>query len=230
MYKRQELDLDEPRKVAEAVREMGLQHVVITSVARDDLQLEGADLFAQTIEAIRELSPLTAIEVLIPDFNGHEELLDIVMHARPKILNHNIETVERLSDRVRARAKYRRSLELLQRARLKADAISQEIRARLPKASSIQTKSGIMVGLGESVDEIKQTLRDLREVGVDIITIGQYLQPSRQHLQIEKYYTPDEFAELKKYGLSLGFAHVESGPLVRSSYHAHEQSLQSEKV
>jgi lipoic acid synthetase len=209
-----ELDLEEPANVAQATVDMGLKHVVVTSVARDDLQDEGASIFAQTIRAIREKSPLTGIEVLIPDFNGRRELLEIVLEARPDILNHNMETVERLSDSVRAKAKYRRSLELLARAK--------EI------VPGQKTKSGIMVGLGETQSEIVQTLRDLRDAGCDIITIGQYLQPSVKHLNVVRYYTPDEFAELKAIGKGLGFSHVESGPLVRSSYHAHEQVLQAQ--
>jgi lipoic acid synthetase len=193
---------------------MGLRHVVVTSVARDDLQDEGASLFSQTIRAIREKNPMTGIEVLIPDFNGRRELLEMVLGAKPDILNHNLETVERLSDSVRAKAKYRRSLELLGRAK--------EI---IPGQ---KTKSGIMVGLGETKAEIVQTMHDLRSVECDIMTIGQYLQPTQKHLNVLQYYTPEQFTELKEIGKSLGFRHVESGPLVRSSYHAHEQVKQSE--
>ncbi|WP_334075337.1 MULTISPECIES: lipoyl synthase [Paenibacillus] len=204
-----ELDLEEPGRVAEAAEKMNLRHCVVTSVARDDLNDGGAMIFAQTISAIRERLPLCSVEVLIPDFLGNEEALRTVMEAKPDILNHNIETVERLSDRVRAKAKYRRSLELLRRAKsMKPD---------------IPTKSSIMLGVGENWDEILQAMDDLRAVDCDILTIGQYLQPSPQHLHVEKYYTPEQFAELKEEGLKRGFSHVESGPLVRSSYHAHEQ-------
>ncbi|MNZ73294.1 Lipoyl synthase [compost metagenome] len=204
-----ELDLEEPKRVAEAAENMNLRHCVVTSVARDDLNDGGAFIFAETIKAIRARLPLCSVEVLIPDFLGNEESLRIVMEANPDILNHNIETVERMSDRVRAKAKYRRSLELLKRAKaMKPD---------------IPTKSSIMLGVGEEWDEILQAMDDLREVDCDILTIGQYLQPSPQHLNVEKYYTPEQFAELKKEGVKRGFSHVESGPLVRSSYHAHEQ-------
>lgn len=204
-----ELDLEEPKRVAEAAENMNLQHCVVTSVARDDLNDGGAQIFAETIKAIRARLPLCSVEVLIPDFLGNEQSLRTVMEAKPDILNHNIETVERLSDRVRAKAKYRRSLELLQRAKaMKPD---------------IPTKSSIMLGVGEEWHEILQAMDDLRAVDCDILTIGQYLQPSPQHLHVEKYYTPEQFAELKKEGLKRGFSHVESGPLVRSSYHAHEQ-------
>lgn len=204
-----ELDWAEPKRVAEAVEQMGLLHAVVTSVARDDLRDGGASIFAATIKAIRQRNPLTSVEVLIPDFQGKAEALQIVMDARPDILNHNIETVERLSDSVRSKAKYRRTLELLSRAK--------EMQPEIP------TKSSIMIGLGETWDEILQTMDDLRAHDVDILTIGQYLQPTRKHLKVEKYYTPDEFAELKTEGMKRGFRHVESGPLVRSSYRAHEQ-------
>ncbi|WP_110931439.1 lipoyl synthase [Paenibacillus bouchesdurhonensis] len=204
-----ELDLQEPERVAEAAEKMGLRHCVVTSVARDDLKDGGATIFAETVRAIRARMPLCSVEVLIPDFLGNEESLRIVMDAKPDILNHNIETVERLSDRVRAKAKYRRSLELLQRAkRMQPD---------------IPTKSSIMLGVGEEWAEILQAMDDLRAVDCDILTIGQYLQPSPQHLTVEKYYRPEQFAELKEEGMKRGFSHVESGPLVRSSYHAHEQ-------
>lgn len=204
-----ELDLEEPKRVAEAAENMNLRHCVVTSVARDDLNDGGASIFAETIKAVRARLPLCSVEVLIPDFLGNEQSLRIVMDANPDILNHNIETVERMSDRVRAKAKYRRSLELLKRAKaMKPD---------------IPTKSSIMLGVGEEWDEILQAMDDLREVDCDILTIGQYLQPSPQHLHVEKYYTPEQFAELKVEGMKRGFSHVESGPLVRSSYHAHEQ-------
>nr|MBO2470624.1 lipoyl synthase [Bacillota bacterium] len=204
-----ELDLAEPERVAEAVEQMGLRHAVVTSVARDDLKDGGASIFAETIRAIRRRNPFTTVEVLIPDFQGNWDALKVVMDARPDILNHNIETVRRLTPRVRAKATYERSLELLRRAK--------ELQPDIP------TKSGIMLGVGETWEEILETMDDLRAAGVDILTIGQYLQPTKQHLKIERYYHPDEFARLKEEGLKRGFKHVESGPLVRSSYHAHEQ-------
>ncbi|AWB45913.1 lipoyl synthase [Paenibacillus sp. CAA11] len=204
-----ELDLQEPERVAEAAENMNLNHCVITSVARDDLKDGGAAIFAESVKAVRRRLPLCSVEVLIPDFLGDEASLKIVMDAKPDILNHNIETVERLSDRVRAKAKYRRSLELLERAK--------------KMQPDIPTKSSIMLGVGEEWDEILQAMDDLRAVDCDIITIGQYLQPSPKHLNVEKYYRPEEFADLKEEGLKRGFSHVESGPMVRSSYHAHEQ-------
>ncbi|MGG1877795.1 lipoyl synthase [Paenibacillus cisolokensis] len=204
-----ELDLQEPERVAEAAEQMNLQHCVVTSVARDDLKDGGASIFAATVKAIRKRLPLCSVEVLIPDFMGSEDALKIVMDAKPDILNHNIETVERLSDRVRAKAKYSRSLQLLANAK--------------KMQPDIPTKSSIMLGVGEQWDEILQAMDDLRAVDCDIMTIGQYLQPSPKHLNVEKYYTPEEFAQLKEEGMKRGFSHVESGPLVRSSYHAHEQ-------
>ncbi len=204
-----ELDLQEPERVAEAAEQMNLQHCVITSVARDDLKDGGATIFAETVKAVRRRLPLCSVEVLIPDFLGDRDSLQIVMDAKPDILNHNIETVERLSDKVRAKAKYKRSLELLARAK--------EMQPNIP------TKSSIMLGVGEEYHEILQTMDDLRAVDCDIMTIGQYLQPSEKHLFVEKYYPPEEFASLKQEGLKRGFSHVESGPMVRSSYHAHEQ-------
>lgn len=208
-----ELDDGEPERVAEAVARMGLRHAVVTSVARDDLPDGGARIFAETIGAIHRRLPTCSVEVLIPDFQGSAEALAIVMDARPEILNHNVETVQRLQRRVRARAFYERSLEVLRRAKeLNPDGL---------------TKSGMMLGVGETRAEISQTLRDLRAVRCDIVTIGQYLRPSPFHLPIDRYVTPEEFAELKEEGLALGFRHVESGPLVRSSYHAHEQVQQA---
>lgn len=204
-----ELDLQEPERVAEAAEQMGLKHVVVTSVARDDLADGGASIFAATVLAIRKRMPLCSVEVLIPDFLGKESSLRTVLEAKPDILNHNVETVERMSDKVRSKAKYRRSLELLAR--------SKQI------APGIPTKSSIMLGVGEEWAEIIQTMDDLREINCDIMTIGQYLQPTTKHLKVEKFYTPDQFAELKAEGMKRGFNHVESGPLVRSSYHAHEQ-------
>lgn len=205
-----ELDLQEPERVAEAAEQMGLQHCVVTSVARDDLADGGASIFAATIRAIRKRMPFCRVEVLIPDFQGNWDALQIVMDANPDILNHNIETVERLSDRVRAKAKYERSLELLKCAK--------EMKPRIP------TKSSIMLGVGEEWDEILQAMDDLRAVDCNILTLGQYLQPTPKHLAVERYVHPDEFAKLKEEGLKRGFRHVESGPLVRSSYHAHEQT------
>lgn len=204
-----ELDLQEPERVAEAAENMGLRHCVITSVARDDLSDGGASIFAESIKAVRKRLPLCSVEVLIPDFMGNWDALKTVMDAKPDILNHNIETVERMSNRVRAKAKYDRSLELLLRAK--------EMQPNIP------TKSSIMLGVGEEWDEILQAMDDLRAVDCNIMTIGQYLQPSPQHLNVVKYYHPDEFAALKEEGMKRGFSHVESGPLVRSSYHAHEQ-------
>jgi lipoic acid synthetase len=204
-----ELDWAEPERVAEASEQMGLRHCVVTSVARDDLADGGSAIFAATIQAIRKRLPLCDVEVLIPDFLGRAESLYTVLDAKPNVLNHNVETVERLSDRVRSKAKYQRSIELLQRAK--------------QYAPQIPTKSSIMVGVGETFAEILTTMDDLRAVDCNILTIGQYLQPTPQHLYVEKYYTPEQFAQLKQEGLARGFAHVESGPLVRSSYHAHEQ-------
>ncbi|MZQ84528.1 lipoyl synthase [Paenibacillus sp. 5J-6] len=211
-----ELDLQEPERVADAALQMGLRHCVVTSVARDDLQDGGAMIFAETIKAIRRKLPLCTVEVLIPDFLGREESLATVLEAKPDILNHNMETVERMSDRVRSKAKYRRSLELLQRSK------------RI--APSIPTKSSVMIGVGEEWDELLQTMDDLRAVDCDIMTIGQYLQPSTTHLAVSKYYTPEQFALLKEEGMKRGFKHVESGPLVRSSYHAHEQVKSASNV
>ncbi|TMV46448.1 lipoyl synthase [Paenibacillus mesophilus] len=204
-----ELDLQEPERVAEAAEQMGLRHCVVTSVARDDLADGGASIFAETIHAIRRRLPFCSVEVLIPDFMGNEDSLRIVMDAKPDILNHNMETVERMSDRVRSKAKYDRSLELLARSKR--------------MSPTIPTKSSIMVGVGETWDEILRTMDDLRAVDCDIMTIGQYLQPTKQHLRVVEYYTPEQFARLKEEGMKRGFRHVESGPLVRSSYHAHEQ-------
>ncbi|WP_042164421.1 lipoyl synthase [Paenibacillus gorillae] len=211
-----ELDLQEPERVAEAAEQMGLRHCVITSVARDDLADGGAQIFAGSIKAIRERMPFCRVEVLIPDFLGNADALKIVMDAKPDILNHNIETVERLSDRVRARAKYSRSLELLKRAK--------EMNPKIP------TKSSIMLGVGETYEEVLQAMDDLRAVDCNILTLGQYLQPTPNHLAIERYVHPDEFAKLKEEGLKRGFRHVESGPLVRSSYHAHEQTDSAEQA
>ena len=203
------LDADEPVRLAEAVAQMGLRHVVITSVDRDDLPNGGAEIFAACIAEIRRRLPETSIEVLIPDFKGNPAALRIVVAAKPNILNHNLETIERLYRIARPGGRYPRALELLRRAK--------ELDAGL------LTKSGIICGLGEDWDELLGAMRDVRAQGVDILTLGQYLRPSDQHLPIARWYTPDEFAELKRFGLALGYRHVESGPLVRSSYHAWEQ-------
>ena len=204
------IDLDEPRRVAEAVATLGLKHAVVTSVNRDDDNVGGAKIFAETIRQIREQVPGCRVEVLIPDFQGLEEPLRIVLQAKPDVLNHNTETVPRLYRAVRSGARYERTLELLRCAK------------ELNPAGI--TKSGVMVGLGEETSELLQVFRDLAQVHCDILTIGQYLRPSRDHLPMARLYTPREFAELKVEALKMGFRHVESGPLVRSSYHAHEQA------
>jgi lipoic acid synthetase len=204
------LDAGEPRRVAEAVAALGLKHAVVTSVNRDELPDGGAAHFAATIREIRTLVPGVTIEVLIPDFLGSEPALATVLAARPDVLNHNVETVERLYRRVRPDAVYARSLELLARAAAFRD----------QEAQSMRTKSGLMVGLGETLDELRCTLRDLKACGTDVLTIGQYLQPHARRLPVERYYTPEEFGELGRFGEDLGFLFVESGPLVRSSYHA----------
>lgn len=211
-----DIDADEPRRVGEAVARMGLRHAVVTSVDRDDLPDGGAAIFAATIDAIREHAPGTTVEVLTPDFQGDHDALATVMRARPEIFNHNVETVGRLYRRVRPKADLTRSLELLRAAK------------RLEPRS--RTKSGFMVGLGEEMAEAKELLVAMREHDIEIITIGQYLRPSLKHHPLIRYWHPDEFAELKQFGLGLGFAHVESGPLVRSSYHAHEQAVAAEAV
>jgi len=203
-----EVDWAEPARVADAVRIMGLQHAVITSVARDDLPDGGAEIWAQTIRAIRNVNPETHIEVLIPDFKGREESLNTVLEAEPDILNHNMETVRRLQKPVRVQAQYERSLEVLTRA----------------KAKGFVTKTGLMLGIGEREEEIEETLVDLAGEKVDILTLGQYLRPTPKHLPIERWVTPGEFARWKEKALALGFGVCESGPLVRSSYHAEEQS------
>jgi lipoyl synthase len=204
-----ELDLQEPERVADSVFQMNLKHAVITAVARDDLRDGGAAVFAETVRAIRRKNPFTSIEVLPSDMGGVEENLRMLMDARPDILNHNIETVRRMTPKVRARATYDRSLEFLRRAK--------EMQPDIP------TKSSLMIGVGETWEEILETMDDLRANNVDIMTIGQYLQPTRKHLKVAKYYTPDEFNQLKEIALSKGFSHCESGPMVRSSYHADEQ-------
>lgn len=207
-------DWDEPRRVAEATREMGLKHVVITMVARDDLPDGGAAIVAETIRQIRELNPSTSIEVLISDLNGREADIRTVVEAQPEILNHNVETVPRLQRPVRRRARWDRSVSVLTIGR----AVAREI-----GFDSMVTKTGMMLGLGESWDEVIEAMGLLREADIDVLTIGQYLRPSRQHLPLIKYYTPAEFMALRRIGLEMGFRHVQSGPLVRSSYHAAEQ-------
>ncbi len=204
------VDRQEPRRVARAVGHLGLDHVVITSVDRDDLDDGGASLFAASVRAVRAERPTCGIEVLIPDFGGDAEALGTVLDARPDILNHNIETVERLYRTARPGGRYRRALELFDRAR--------------QHPTNLPTKSGLMVGLGEELSEVLTTLADLRRVGCGIVTIGQYLRPSVAHLPVARYYTPAEFSELAQTARDLGFGHVESGPLVRSSYHADEQT------
>ncbi len=203
------LDLEEPNRVAQAVSDMGLSFAVVTAVARDDLTDGGADAFRATIDAIHELDSGCGVEVLIPDCKGDEASLSTIFAARPEVLNHNIETPLRLQRAVRPQASYARSLSVLARA----------------KAAGLVAKSGIMVGIGESIDEVKTSLFDLKSVGVDIVTIGQYLRPTEDHLPIARYYTPEEFDELRNYGYALGFAHVEASPMARSSYHAKAGAL-----
>lgn len=203
------VDTGEPERLADAVAQMRLKHVVITSVDRDDLPNGGAEVFASCITEIRRRLPQPSVEVLIPDFKGNPEALRIIVEARPDILNHNLETIARLYRIARPGGRYPRALELLEHAK--------------DMNPELLTKSGLICGLGEEWDELLAAMRDLRAARVDILTVGQYLRPSDQHLPIARWYTPDEFAELKRYGMSLGFRHVESGPLVRSSYHAWEQ-------
>jgi lipoic acid synthetase len=204
------IDWDEPRRVAEAVATLGLKHAVVTSVNRDDDNVGGAKIFAETIREIRELVPDCRVEVLIPDFQGLEEPLRIVLEAKPNVLNHNTESVPRLYRVVRSGARYQRTLDLLSNAK-KWD-------------PEMVTKSGVMVGLGETTAELIDVFRDLGSRGVDILTVGQYLRPSKDHLPMARFYSPTEFVSLKEEALKFGFRHVESGPLVRSSYHAHEQA------
>ena len=201
------IDHGEPRRVAEAVHALGLRHAVITSVNRDELPDGGASVFADTIRQTRTLSPGCTIEVLIPDFEGNAAALTTVCAEKPEILNHNIETVRRLFPSLRPQGKYQRSIEILGQA----------------KQQGMATKSGLILGMGETMDEAREVMRDLRAVDCDIITIGQYLQPTRNHLPVARYYDPGDFALLKEEGIAMGFIHVESGPLVRSSYHAERQ-------
>lgn len=203
-----DLDLDEPRRVADSIRSMGLRHAVITSVNRDELIDGGAAIFAETIRLVRDRQPGCRVEVLIPDFLGNAEALDMVFEARPEILNHNIESVPRLYSVVRPQAVYARSLTVLERA----------------KSAGLKTKTGIMLGLGETLDEVRDLMADLVAVECDIFTVGQYLQPTPRHLPIVRFAHPEEFAVLKREGEAMGIPHVESGPMVRSSYHADEQS------
>jgi lipoic acid synthetase len=205
------IDPLEPYRLAEAVHELGLDYVVITSVNRDDVPSGGAEIFAGCIRAIRRRDPSVRVEVLIPDFKGNWNALATVMRARPFVLNHNIETVPRLYSFVRPQAQYARSLELIRRAKA--------------MAPDVLAKSGFMVGLGETRDELFAIMRDLRANGCDIVTIGQYLRPSMQHLPVDRYYEPGEYETFRAFGRELGFHHVEAGPLVRSSYHAEKQSL-----
>lgn len=201
------VDREEPLRVAQAVRALGLRHAVITSVNRDELPDGGAAVFADTIRKARRLNPVCTIEVLIPDFEGNDAALAAVCAEKPDILNHNIETVRRLFPSIRPQGKYQRSIDLLARA----------------KQQGMTTKSGLILGMGETPDEAREVMRDLRGAGCDILTIGQYLQPTRAHLPVARFYDPAEFAALKEDGLAMGFTHVESGPLVRSSYHAEQQ-------
>lgn len=204
------LDTNEPKRVAESVRLMRLKHVVITSVNRDELSDGGARIWHDTILEIRRKNPHTTIEALIPDFQGDKQAIDIVLKTKPEILNHNIETAPRLYAVVRPQAKYLRSLELIDYAK---------------KAYGLTTKSGLMVGLGESNQEVGEVLQDLRNVGCDIATIGQYLQPTKKHLPVDRYVTPKEFDQFKFMGTEIGFKHIQSAPLVRSSYHAEQQQI-----
>ena len=202
------LEADEPQRVAEATRRMRLRHVVITAVARDDLKDGGAGHFCRTIEAVRSLNPGIVIEVLVPDFNDSDDSIDAVLEARPKIFNHNLETVRRLTPRVRSRATYDRSLSVLAKAKA--------------KGTDIYTKSGLMLGLGETEEELLTAMSDLRSVNCQILTLGQYLQPTLKHLPVVEFVTPDRFQELGHQARAMGFLHVASGPMVRSSYHAEE--------
>jgi lipoyl synthase len=207
------LDPDEPRRIAEAVARLGLQHVVVTSVDRDDLPDGGAAHFAATACAIKQALPATRVEVLVPDFQGSLVSVETVVASPVDIYNHNVETVPSLYRKARPGGQYRRSLEVLWHAKDRARSLKR----------NLLTKTGVMLGLGERRDELLEVMRDLREIEVDILTLGQYLRPSKEHLPVERYVTPQEFSDLKRTGMELGFRHVESGPLVRSSYHAWEQ-------
>ncbi|MGI8470368.1 MAG: lipoyl synthase [Pyrinomonadaceae bacterium] len=216
------IDLDplEPMHVAEAVKHLDLKHAVITSVNRDDLADGGAAHWAETIRTVHQMNPACRVEVLIPDFQGNEAALNMVLDARPEVLNHNTETIARLYRRVRPDAKYTQTLELLERAAHWRDNVQPQMK----------TKSGIMAGLGETFEEVVELMRDLRKVSCDIMTIGQYLQPYERRLPVERYVTPEEFAEWKRIGEAMGFRHVESSPLTRSSYHARQQTEAGEKI
>src|SRR5438874_1958697 len=204
------LDWDEPRRVAQAVAILGLKHAVVTSVNRDDDNFGSAKIFAETIREIRRQAPRCQVEVLIPDFQGLDDCLKIVLEAKPEVLNHNTETVPRLYRAVRSGARYERTLKLL-----------ENVKRFSP---GMVSKTGVMVGIGETLDELLEVFHDLAGRHVDILTVGQYLRPSKDHLPMTRYYTPEEFAYMKQEALKMGFRHVESGPLVRSSYHAHEQA------
>ncbi|MBC7828119.1 MAG: lipoyl synthase [Chitinophagaceae bacterium] len=204
------VDWDEPQRVAEAIHLMKVKHAVITSVDRDELKDGGSTIWYNTIKAVKSLNPLTTLETLIPDFKGQKENIQPVIEAAPEVVSHNIETVERLTKQVRIQAKYWRSMEVL----------------RTLKEGGMRTKSGIMLGLGESKEEVIQSMHDLRNSGVDVITLGQYLQPSKKHLPVIRFVHPDEFAEYREIGYSIGFDYVESGPLVRSSYHSDKHVIE----
>jgi lipoic acid synthetase len=204
------IDMDEPRRVAEAIARLGLKHAVITSVNRDDDNIGAATVFAETIREVRRQAPECQVEVLIPDFQGREDALKIVLEARPQVLNHNTETVPRLYRAVRSGARYERTLKLLENVK--------------SFAPGMVSKTGVMVGIGEETEELLEVFHDLAAMKVDILTVGQYLRPSKDHLPMTRYYHPDEFRFLKEEAMKMGFRHVESGPLVRSSYHAHEQA------
>lgn len=201
----EELNENEPKEVANAIKELGLKYAVITSVTRDDIPDGGADHFAKTIEEIRKISPNTKIEILTPDFNGDKNSLDIIIKAMPEVFNHNIETTKQVFKKARPKGNYQTSLEVLKYVK---------------DNSNIKTKSGLMVGLGETLEEIEETFEDLKNVGCDILTVGQYIQPSKKHLEVDKYYTLEEFEEIKKLAKKVGFKNFQIGPLVRSSYMA----------
>ncbi|MDX9905938.1 MAG: lipoyl synthase [Bacteroidales bacterium] len=203
-------DEAEPARIAESVQKMKLKHCVITSVDRDDLEDGGANIWAATIRAVKELNPATTIETLVPDFRGRKELLQIVIEARPEVISHNLETVRRLTPQVRSAAIYERSLEVV---------------GWVAESGGIRSKSGIMLGLGETEEEVVQVMKDLRRVGCEVMTIGQYLQPTAAHLPVKEYIRPEQFEKYRQAGLEMGFRHVESGPLVRSSYHAEKHVL-----
>ena len=225
------LEADEPRRVAEATRRMKLKHIVITAVARDDLADGGADHFRKTVEAVRELNPGIVIEVLVPDFNESDAAIESVLAASPHIFNHNLETVRRLTPRARHRATYDRSLSVLRKVKERVAASRQsaanELCGGLPTAATIYTKSGLMLGLGEAEEEVMVALEDLRRAGCDILTLGQSLQPTLKHLPVVEFVSPAKFEEYSRRAGELGFVHVASGPMVRSSYHADEFNLPS---